>query len=162
MIKIGKLTDYAIAVMGQLVHEAADGPVDSKAGVVSSSAHYLASRTGIPEPTIAKVLKMLAKGNLVASARGAAGGYRLAKAPGDISIGEIITVMDGPIAIVSCVDPDKEHCNMLETCPTKGNWGRVNDAIKSALDGVKLEDMLSAPACGKGHDFLKGEDADCA
>ncbi len=161
MIKLGKLTDYAIAVMGQLVHEAADSPAHDKDGV-SSSAHYLASRTGIPEPTIAKVLKMLAKGELVTSMRGAAGGYRLAKPADQISIGEIIAVMDGPIAIVGCVDDEKEHCNMWDTCPTKENWGRVNDAIKSALDGVKLQDMLSTPACGNVPDFTKDVDADCA
>ncbi|MBU6476070.1 MAG: Rrf2 family transcriptional regulator [Alphaproteobacteria bacterium] len=161
MIKLGKLTDYAIAVMGQLVHEAADSSAQGE-GTMSSSAHYLSSRTGIPEPTIAKVLKMLAKGGLVVSARGAAGGYRLAKPAGQISIGEIIAVMDGPVAIVSCVDPGQEPCMMSETCPTRHGWSRVNDAIKSALDGVKLTEMLSAPACGKVHDFMKGEDAGCA
>ncbi len=145
MIKLGKLTDYAIAVMGQLVRE----------GIESAhSAHSLSDKTGIPEPTVAKVLKLLSKGNLVVSERGAAGGYKLVKQAEQISIGEIITAIDGPISIVACVDGQHESCAMWGTCPTKGNWDRVNDAIKSALEGVKLTEMLSAP-CGKVHDFTK-------
>ena len=134
MIKLGKLTDYAIAVMGQLAH---DGN--------SRSASHISGKTSIPEPTVAKILKLLSKGNLVTSERGVAGGYKLVKAADGISIGEIITAMDGPISIVSCVDDQDETCNMSGTCPTKGKWNRVNEAIKSALDDVKLKDMMTPP-----------------
>jgi FeS assembly SUF system regulator len=136
MIKLGKLTDYAIAVMGQLAHEGLES---------SSSAHHISGKTGIPEPTVAKVLKLLSAGNLVASERGAAGGYKLVKAADQVSIGEIITVMDGPISIVACVDGHKENCGMWGTCPTKGNWDRVNDAIKGALASVTLAEMMPSP-----------------
>ena len=152
MIKLGKLTDYAIALMGQLVQEGAEGPC---------SAHHLSDKTGIPEPTVAKVLKLLSKGNLVTSERGAAGGYKLARTPEQISIGAIITAMDGPISIVACVDGHKENCGMWGTCPTKGNWDRVNEAIKSALEGVKLTEMLSAP-CARTHNFMKDVDVNRA
>ena len=152
MIKLGKLTDYAIAVMGQLVQE----------GVESAhSAHHLSDKTGIPEPTVAKVLKLLSKSNLVASERGAAGGYRLVKAADQVSIGEIITAMDGPISIVACVDGQKDNCGMWGTCPTKGNWDRVNEAIKSALESVKLTEMLSAP-CTRTNIFMKDIDVNRA
>jgi len=144
MIKLGKLTDYAIAVMGQLTREES-----------AISAHVLAGKTGIPEPTVAKVLKLLSKEDLVISERGAAGGYRLAKTADDISIGAIITAMEGPIALVACVDGQDENCNMSGTCPTKGKWSRVNDAIKLALESVKLKDMLSPPACTDVHISLK-------
>lgn len=137
MIKLGKLTDYAIAVMGQLAHATADA---------SSSARALSDKTGVPEPTVAKVLKLLAKGDLVTSERGTNGGYRLAKLAAEISIGEIITAMEGPVAIVACIEGQEESCNMFGTCPTKSNWHRVNAAIKSALDGIKLTEMMTAPA----------------
>lgn len=136
MIKLGKMTDYAIAVMGQL----ALGDLES-----SYSAHHLAGKTGIPEPTVAKVLKLLSRGNLVTSQRGAAGGYKLVKLAAQVSIGEIITAMDGPISIVACVDGHKENCGMWGTCPTKGNWDRVNEAIKSALASVMLAEMMPSP-----------------
>jgi len=136
MIKLGKLTDYAIAVMGQLAHEGMES---------SHSAHHISGKTSIPEPTVAKILKLLSGANLVASARGAAGGYKLVKPAAQISIGEIITAMEGPITIVACVEGQAESCEMFGTCPTKNNWHRVNEAIKSALDGVKLTEMMTAP-----------------
>jgi FeS assembly SUF system regulator len=140
MIKLGKLTDYAIAVMGQL----------SKDEAGSSSAHMLSEKTGVPEPTVAKVLKLLAKENLVVSIRGAAGGYKLSKPAGQISIAEIITALDGPIEIVACVDGGGNDCKASGSCPVKGNWDRVNDAIKGALAGIKLTEMV-VPACKAHH-----------
>lgn len=133
MIKLGKLTDYAIVIMGQLMKEGEGA---------SKSANYLAAKTGVPEPTVAKVLKALAHTGLVDSSRGAAGGYRLSRAPGDISIADIITAMDGPIAIVSCVDGSAETCKAESSCHLKGRWEHVNNVIRAALDGVKLPDMI--------------------
>jgi len=133
MIKLGKLTDYAIAVMGQLAHETADGAL---------SARHVAERTGVPEPTVAKVLKLLSKGGLVAATRGAAGGYTLTKDAASFSLTEIIEALDGPVCIVSCADGNEEACALWHTCPTKSNWTRVNEAIRKALDGITLADML--------------------
>ena len=152
MIKLGKLTDYAIAVMGQLAQEG---------GETSRSAHYLADKTGVPEPTVAKVLKLLSKGNLVLSERGAAGGYKLLKPADQISVSEIIMALDGPILIVACADGQKETCEMWKTCPTKGNWNRVNQAIRSALDGIRMTEMLTA-SCARSHDFIKDVDVGSA
>jgi FeS assembly SUF system regulator len=120
--------------MSQLAHEGN-----------SRSASHISGRTGVPEPTVAKILKVLSKGNLVVSERGANGGYKLVKSADDISIAEIITTMEGPISIVACVDDHEENCNMSGTCPSKGKWDRVNEAIKSALDDVKLKDMMTPP-----------------
>jgi len=136
MIKLGKLTDYAIIVMGQLAQGAA---------AASRSAHYLADKTGVPEPTVSKVLKALSRGDLVVSTRGAAGGYKLSKAADQISLAEIITALDGPIAIVACANGScGEGCGLWATCTAKSNWGRVNDVIKSALEGIKLTEIVKA------------------
>ncbi len=145
MIKLGKLTNYAIAIMGQMAIEEESVP---------RSAHYLSEKTGVPEPTVAKILKMLAGGQMVVSARGVTGGYRLARTADEISIGEIIAVMDGPITIVTCVDGHAEHCGMSATCPTRGNWDKVNNALKEALEKVKLSEMVTAPR-GAAPVFLK-------
>lgn len=145
MIKLGKLTDYAVVVMGQLAKEGAEA---------SRSAQYLAEKTGVSAPTVAKVLKRLTKGNFVVSVRGAAGGYKLSRAADQISLAEIITALDGPIALVSCVEGSTEDCKTQRTCPVKGNWNRVNTVITSALSGIKLAEMI-APACGKPRDFIR-------
>lgn len=133
MIKLGKLTDYAIVIMGQLMREGEGA---------SKSAHFLSAKTGVPEPTVAKVLKMLAHAALVDSSRGAAGGYRLSRGAADISIADIITAMDGPIAIVSCVEGSAETCKAEGSCHLKGRWDHVNSVIRAALEGVRLPDMI--------------------
>ncbi len=134
MIKLGKLTDYAIVIMGQLMKEGEGA---------SKSASFLSAKTGVPEPTVAKVLKALAQTGLVSALRGASGGYRLSRPAADISISDIITALDGPIAIVSCVDG--HACKAEASCHMKGRWDPVNEAIRAALDGVKLADMMEAP-----------------
>src|SRR5678810_713962 len=111
MIKLGKLTDYAVVVMAQLAKDA---------GTLHSAAQ-LSAKTGVPEPTVAKVLKQLAKSELIESARGAAGGYRMVKGADEISAADIITAMDGPIAIASCVEGVETQCKSESVCPVRGN-----------------------------------------
>lgn len=138
MLKLGKLTDYAITVMSQMAGES-----------TARSAGWLASQTGVPEPTVAKVLKMLARAELLVSERGAGGGYRLRDAPQQISVGRIIEAMDGPIAIVSCVDGGDDSCAAQARCPVKGKWEPVNTAIRAALHAVRLSDMAPEAAGAK-------------
>jgi FeS assembly SUF system regulator len=149
MIKLGKLTDYAVAVMVQLGRDGVD---------VARSAHQLADRTAIPEPTVAKVLKKLSRQGLVESVRGAAGGYRLRHAPDKLSVCDVIEALDGPISIVSCASGGAETCRAEPKCPAKGKWGPVNQAVRAALQAVSLADMARAenaqPSCGTAHPSL--------
>ncbi|MDP2205854.1 MAG: SUF system Fe-S cluster assembly regulator [Alphaproteobacteria bacterium] len=139
MIKLGKLTDYAVAVMVQLSREG---------NTAARSAHQLAERTSIPEPTVAKVLKKLARKKLVESVRGAAGGYRLAASADEMSICDVIEALDGPITIVSCAGAN-DTCRAEPKCPAKGKWSPVNQAIRAALQAVRLSDMArSSSGCG--------------
>jgi FeS assembly SUF system regulator len=133
VIKLGKLTDYAIVVMGQLALDEAGE---------ARSAHYLADKTGVPEPTVSKVLKDLSRGELVVSTRGSAGGYKLSKAADQISLADIIAALEGPISVVACVEGGKADCSLWETCPTKNNWPRVNTVIKRAFEGIKLTEII--------------------
>lgn len=137
MIKLGKMTDYAIVVLTQLSQESGG----------ARSAPQLAEKTGIPEPTVSKVLKTLAREKLVDSVRGAAGGYTLSKRAQDLSLCEIIEAVEGPIAIASCVTEASESCGAQNRCPSRGKWDPVNRAIRSALQELKLSDM-AGKACG--------------
>ncbi len=140
MLKLGKLTDYAIVVMVQLAREGENA---------ARSASHLADKTALPEPTVAKVLKTLLKENLVSSVRGAQGGYKLARDPVALSVCEIVEAMDGPIAIVSCVEGSDDPCPAEQRCPTKGKWDPVNRAIRGALKELSLADMMGAQTgCG--------------
>jgi len=133
MLRLSKLTDYAVVVLVRL---------DSGTEVQTSPG--IAASIGIPEPTVSKVLKSLSASGLVTSQRGARGGYRLARQLEDIPVGEVITAMDGPIALAACVDGAANECESLAMCPVRGRWDPVNDAIQRALSGITLADMREA------------------
>jgi Rrf2 family protein len=98
----------------------------------------------VPEPTVAKVLKALAGANLVASQRGAHGGYRLARPLDTISVADVISAVDGPIALTACVDGGAGGCDVQSMCAVKGRWDLVNAAIRGALTAITLADMRHA------------------
>jgi FeS assembly SUF system regulator len=131
MFRLNRLTDYAVVALAQMALRPER----------QVNATRLAEDTGVPQPTAAKVLNLLAKGGLLASQRGAAGGYTLARPAAEISVAEIIQAMDGPIALTACVDGASDSCGVESLCPMRGNWDRVNTAIHTALDGVTLADM---------------------
>jgi Rrf2 family protein len=118
----------------------------------------IACATGIPEPTVAKVLKMLAGAGLVVSQRGARGGYRLGRPLAAIPVADVIEVLDGPIALASCVDGG--GCDSAMLCPMHGRWDPVNDAIRTALHGITLADMeASTPRAFRNTDINANQPA---
>lgn len=133
MIKIGKLTDYAIVTIAQMAKEGAE--------TSACSASLLAERTGLAEPTVAKVLKLLAAGGLVASTRGASGGYRLLKPFHEISIAEVIEILDGPIAIVSCVEGAEAGCRITDKCGMNGKWNKTNRKLRAVLQETMVWEL---------------------
>ncbi|MBV1832889.1 SUF system Fe-S cluster assembly regulator [Novacetimonas pomaceti] len=128
MLKLSKLTDYAVVALVRL---------GQKEEVTTSP--VLSRSTGIPEPTIAKVLKVLAAQGIVISQRGARGGYRLARPLDKISVAAVIQAIDGPISLTTCVDGGE--CDARSTCGLVGQWDAVNSAILGALSAISLSDM---------------------
>src|ERR1700736_2960960 len=111
MLKLSRLTDYAVVVMVQLAQDEAGEPACQElAGVGVQTSPCIAQSTGIPEPTVAKVLKALTASGLVASQRGARGGYRLARPLGSVPIVDVIAAIDGPIALTACVEGGPGTC----------------------------------------------------
>lgn len=134
MLKLSKLADYAVLALVKLTRH--DEVVTSPA---------LSVETGVPEPTVAKVLKTLAADGLLVSQRGARGGYRLAMKPEEISIVRVITAVDGPIALTACVTGGNGCDN--GDCTLYGSWDLVNDAILKTLSGISIARMaeMSGP-----------------
>ena len=130
-MKLSKLTDYAVVLLSFL-SQTRKGP---------QSANALADDTGIPAPTVAKLMKLLAKAELVTSTRGTAGGYALQGAADVISVADIIAAIEGPIALTACVEESDDLCAVESTCGVAGNWESVNAAVRTALEQVKLDDM---------------------
>jgi FeS assembly SUF system regulator len=105
------------------------------------SATEVAASLGMAAATVSKILKMLARENLVASVLGAKGGYTLARQPAQISIAEIINAMDGPISITQC--SGTTSCERESFCSTRGNWQGINHIIQDALAKVSLAEMIA-------------------
>jgi FeS assembly SUF system regulator len=134
MLRISKLTDYGTMI---LVYLAA-----RTSGVCS--ANDVANGTRIALPTVQKLLKILARGDLVRSLRGAEGGYVLSRAPESISAAEIVDVLEGPLSITECSMTDSQ-CELEDGCPVGNAWQKINRAIHCALDAVTLADLAHPP-----------------
>jgi len=130
MLRISKMTDYAIMVMVEL--SASRGEV--------LSAHALAESSHLELPTVSKVLKLLVKTGLVESYRGASGGYSLERRAKDISVAEIIAAIEGPIAMTEC-SAEEGLCAQESICNLRGNWQRISVAVAEAMEGVSLAEM---------------------
>lgn len=133
MLRISKLTDYGTVVLAELA--ASNGDVCSAADV--------ATATGIGLPTVSKLLKTLARAQLVMSTRGANGGYQLARAANTISAADVIDALEGPVSITECSASDS-HCDYESVCNVGSAWQRINVAIRQALDDISLADLARA------------------
>lgn len=132
MLKLSRMIDYGVVVLSQLANR--------RAGL--ATAPGLAKSTGLPAPMVSKVLKSLARSDLVMSHRGVNGGYSLSRAPEDISVAAIVEALEGPVALTACVEASDAHCRVESLCPIRGGWEKVNDAIRDALDGVSLAELI--------------------
>jgi FeS assembly SUF system regulator len=127
MIRMSKLTDYAIVLLAHLAR--ASGTL---------TAQELAARSRVPLPTVSKLAKELSKAGLVISHRGRNGGYGLARAADAISVAEIVEALEGPIALTECSRPGKTDCGIEDTCLARASWDPVSRAIEDALRGLPL------------------------
>ncbi|RDB44028.1 SUF system Fe-S cluster assembly regulator [Halomonas sp. DQ26W] len=127
MLKLSRLTDYAAVVMAQIARH----PERSHA------AADLAEAVQLPHPTVSKTLKMLVRAGLLESRRGAQGGYSLARPASRITARDIITAIEGPVAMTECSHVDGD-CDLLATCGVSDNWQRVSLAVRTLLDSVTL------------------------
>ncbi len=132
MLRVSKLTDYAVVVLSRLE---AEGGVQTAPG--------LAAGTGVAEPTVAKVLKLLSQAGLVEGLRGARGGYRLLRPLADLPLSDVIVAIDGPIALTACVDGGFGLCEAEHVCPVRGRWDPVNAAIRDALSAITVSRIAS-------------------
>lgn len=130
MLRMSRLTDYGTVVLAHLASN------DS----TCVSAAEVAQVSGIALPTVSKLLKSLAKAELVRSTRGAHGGYRLARQPQKISAVEVIDALEGPVSITEC-SSSNSHCDYEHNCNVGNAWQRINIAIRRALDDISLADL---------------------
>jgi FeS assembly SUF system regulator len=135
MIILSKLADYGVSVATHLA------VCPDRQGTAAT----VAAETRLPQATAAKVLKALAHADLVTAARGAGGGYRLARAAKAISIAEVVAAIDGDIGLTQC-SVHVDECTRTAYCPTRPHWAAINRAVGQALSAVSLDAMLTPAA----------------
>lgn len=134
MFRLSRMTDYGAVVLSRLAEQ--------ERGAVCT-APDLARMTSLPEPTVAKLLRTMAQEGLVMSHRGAQGGYALSRGPEAISVGQIVAAFEGPLSVALCVDGAVGACGVEQSCPIRGRWDSVNNALRDVLDRVSLAHMVA-------------------
>lgn len=103
----------------------------------------IASRQSISEAYLEQLMSKLKKAGLIESQRGAAGGYRLAKRPDEICVGDVLRALEGNLDAVACPGiVDEGSCEGAELCVTKYVWQRINESITKTVDSISLCDLV--------------------
>jgi len=129
-MRLSNLADYAVVTMSQAARHCGGGRV---------SASELAAETGLPVPTVQKLVSKLVGAGLLRSVRGAGGGLQLARPAAAISLADIVEAVEGPIALTACVEGT--GCSVDHDCRVKPHWQLVNQAVRGALDDIKLTQL---------------------
>jgi FeS assembly SUF system regulator len=132
MIRLSRLADYGVVLVSEV----------ARSHPLSRSAHSVARATGVPLPTVSKLLSTLAVAGVLAAERGAKGGYSLAARPESITVADIVSAIDGPIALTQCIERGPGNCDLETVCPSRTGFHIINDAVRKAFETVSLADLL--------------------
>ena len=130
-MRISSRCEYGLRAMVYLAARDDDKPVPLP---------EIAGGEGIPAPFLERILARLRESGLVKATRGVSGGYQLARAAGDIAVGDVVTALEGPLSLVGCV-PDDGACDRAESCASRVVWRRLDSAITGALNSITLDDL---------------------
>jgi len=134
-MKLSTKGQYGVKAMYDLALHYGDEPTSLKG---------IAERQGISEYYLEQLMAVLRRQNLVKSVRGAQGGYVLSKEPSLITVGEILTVLEGPIEISDCItDEENVECSRVNYCPTRLIWVKMKTAINDVVNSITLLDMVN-------------------
>jgi len=129
-MRLSNLADYAVIIMRQAASHCGDGRV---------SAAELAKETGLPVPTVQRLVSRLTGASLLRSVRGAHGGLQLARPAAAISVADIVEAVEGPIALTACIEA--HDCDFEEGCSMKPHWPIINEALRGALADIPLTQL---------------------
>ena len=134
-MRLSSMADYAVVTMSAAARHC---------GGMRVSAAELAAETGLPVPTVQKLVSRLTSAGLLRSTRGVGGGLKLARPAAAISLADIIEAVEGPIALTQCVDDARADCGLDSCCSVKPHWPIVNEALRGALSKVPLTRLAAA------------------
>ena len=135
-VRVSTRGDYASrALLSLALHSGEGGP---------TSVRDIAERTGLPQPYLEQILLALKGAGLVRSKRGVGGGYVLARTPEDITLGQIVSAVDGPIVVGDFGEPHQNGaCNHEGQCVLISVWADVGEHMRQHLDSFTLADMVA-------------------
>lgn len=176
MLRISKKADYAVFLLGAIAR--AGAYPGGAAGDAVVSAHEIARQAGLNKSVVANLLKEFAKHGLLESARGLRGGYRLVRAPSEVSLGDILEVVEGRFVLVDCVaheaksalgsgllalapsmqrpgdqEPTDAHahdCALISFCPSKAPMRIVHQRISQLFREIRLDELCALAAAAPG------------
>jgi FeS assembly SUF system regulator len=128
-MRLSNLADYAVVTMTAAARHCGGARV---------SAAQIAAETGLPAPTVQKLVGKLAAAGLLRSSRGAGGGLKLARPAAAITLADIVEAVEGPIELTSCIDTERHECALEACCTVRPHWSVVNQALRGALADVPL------------------------
>lgn len=125
---------YGVKAMFDLALSYGEGPI---------ALNSIAERQNISVHYLEQLFASLRKAGLVKSVRGAQGGYTLAEKPQEITVGDIIRTLEGPLAPAECViDDESNECDRADCCVTRVIWEKIRDSINEVVDSITLQDMI--------------------
>jgi FeS assembly SUF system regulator len=133
MVRLGKLTDYGLLLLTCVARTP---------NSALRTARDLATETGLPLPTVSRLLQELLKSGLLHSQRGTKGGYSLARKASEISVGDVISALEGPIALTECSTDISGACDLEPSCPIKSNQRVINQAVRGVLETITIADLV--------------------
>jgi Rrf2 family cysteine metabolism transcriptional repressor len=154
-MKLSTKGKYGVRAVFEIARHFGKGPITIK---------EISERQGISFSYLEQILHKLGKAGLIESVRGPAGGYLLGRKPQDLTIGDIVRVLEGPIALSHCLEPGESgDCYQTDDCVARMVWAKVGEKIEEALDSISFQDLLQnqkepmqlkprrkAPLAGKG------------
>jgi len=136
-MRLSSMADYAVVVMTAAARHCGSARV---------SAGQLAEETGLPAPTVQKLVSRLTAAGLLRSARGVGGGLKLARPAAAITLADIVEAVEGPIALTSCLEDARACCSLEDACLVRPHWPVVNSALRGALAQVSLTQLAAGAA----------------
>jgi Rrf2 family transcriptional regulator, cysteine metabolism repressor len=145
MLRVSTKGEYGVRLMVDLARHYGGRP---------RSLTDISQTETLPLAYLEQLVKLLREADppLVISTRGAHGGYKLSRDPAQIPMGEVVRVLEGPIAPMICATEGEmtQVCNYLDSCKTRYLWAMVRDAVAQTLDSITLADLVVASSTGQG------------
>ena len=143
MVKISADSDCGVIALFDIAYHSAGSRTQTK---------EIAARQGLSKGHIEQVFQRLKRAHLIKSMRGPTGGYHLAKVDAEITIGDIVRAVDGPVRLVACVGDGVEsgaYCERIHSCVAHGVWKTASNVLMEVFDSVTLADLCER-ARGQG------------